>query len=132
MKTWERAFSLDNKLDIVFNNAGLGGAFGTIDTQDMEKFDAIIQVNLRVAVMGVKHAARLMKPTSKGSILCTGSIASVLGAFGPSPYTISKFGIVGLVKQVAAELKDHGIWVNAVSPATLLGSHSNHVENHPS
>jgi NAD(P)-dependent dehydrogenase (short-subunit alcohol dehydrogenase family) len=64
----------------------------------------------------MKHAARVMIPRGKGSIISLASVASVIGGMGPHGYTGSKHAVVGLTKSVAAELGKHGIRVNCVSP----------------
>ncbi|XP_065867573.1 zerumbone synthase-like [Euphorbia lathyris] len=106
------------KLDIMYNNAGiLGSSFPpSIMDLDLDEFDKIIQVNVRGIVVGIKYAARVMKPVGSGSILCTSSICGIMGGVCPHPYSISKFAIPGIVKSVASELCRDGIRVNCISP----------------
>ncbi|KAH9317375.1 hypothetical protein KI387_019144, partial [Taxus chinensis] len=106
-------------LDVFHYNAGVLGALGPIDEMRMEDFDYTMSVNLRGAVLGVKHAARVMKPAKGGAILCTGSVASVLGGMGPHGYAVSKTAMVGLVRSAAVELRRFGIRVNMVSPDSV-------------
>jgi NAD(P)-dependent dehydrogenase (short-subunit alcohol dehydrogenase family) len=65
---------------------------------------------------GVKHAARVMAPRRAGSIICTASVAGVLGSVAPHPYSVSKAAVVGLVRAVAGEMARSGVRVNAISP----------------
>ncbi|XP_044501902.1 short-chain dehydrogenase reductase 3b-like [Mangifera indica] len=113
-------------LDIMYSNAGIIGPLGSILDMEIDQFDNTIAVNLRGSVLAVKHAARAMVANKiRGSIICTGSVASSLGGSGPHAYTMSKHGLLGLVRAAAGELGRHGIRVNCVSPsivATRLGS----------
>ncbi|PQQ15126.1 secoisolariciresinol dehydrogenase-like [Prunus yedoensis var. nudiflora] len=95
------------KLDIMMNNAGIVG---------MVDFEQVIRVNLVGAFLGIKHAARVMIPAGKGSIFNTASVCSTIGGVAPHAYTSSKHGLVGLVRNTAVELGQHGIRVNCVSP----------------
>ncbi|CAN6572497.1 unnamed protein product [Malus baccata var. baccata] len=117
----ETAMARHGKLDIMYNNAGITGpAFPhSIADLNLEEFDRVIRVNLRGAVAGIKHAARVMIPAGSGSILCTSSIAGLLGGLGPHSYSISKFTIPGLVKSLASELCRNGIRVNCISPGPI-------------
>lgn len=107
-------------LDIMYNNAGVVGAMVVdIKELDIEQVDAVYSVNLRGALLGTKHAARVMIPAKKGVILCTTSTASFMPGTAPHAYNISKFALLGLVKSTACELAQHGIRVNCVSPHAL-------------
>ncbi|CAM6108565.1 unnamed protein product [Calypogeia fissa] len=124
IKAWDRAYSLEKRLDIVFNNAGILGALGPLYELPIEEFDATMALNLRGAVLGVKHAARLMIPAGNGSIVCTSSVAGLTGGFCAFSYSTSKGAIIAMVKCAAAELRRFGIRVNAISPdlmATPMG-----------
>jgi NAD(P)-dependent dehydrogenase (short-subunit alcohol dehydrogenase family) len=74
------AVSKFGKLDIMFNNAGITGVAKTdiLETTKLE-FEQVIGVNLVGVFLGTKHAARVMIPACKGSIISTASICSVLG-----------------------------------------------------
>lgn len=106
------------KLDVMYNNAGSSGPTvpPSIVDLDLHEFDRVLGVNLRGAVAGIKHAARVMVPSGSGSILCTASVSGLMAGLGPHPYTVSKFAIPGLVKSAAAELGQHGVRVNCISP----------------
>jgi NAD(P)-dependent dehydrogenase (short-subunit alcohol dehydrogenase family) len=116
----EFAVGKHGHLDIMYNNAGVVGKVGMdIKDVDIENVDAVYSVNLRGALLGTKHAARVMIPAKKGVILSTASTASFMPGTAPLPYDISKFALLGLVKSTACELAKHGIRVNCVSPHAL-------------
>uniref|UniRef100_A0A0D6QYK8 Uncharacterized protein n=1 Tax=Araucaria cunninghamii TaxID=56994 RepID=A0A0D6QYK8_ARACU len=107
-------------LDIMYSNAGIPGPIvASIADVDLKDFDAVLSINLRGAFIGMKHAARAMIPRKQGCILCTASIAGLVGGVAPHPYSISKFAIPGLVKAVASEMGKHGIRVNCISPFAI-------------
>ncbi|XP_057512891.1 short-chain dehydrogenase reductase 2a-like [Actinidia eriantha] len=112
--------SLYDRLDILFNNAGVLGNQTTktksIINFDAEEFDHIIRVNVKGAALGMKHAARVMVPRGSGCIISTASVAGVMGGLGPHSYTASKHALVGLTKNAACELGRYGIRVNCISP----------------
>lgn len=109
----------DGRVDVFHYNAGILGAVGPIDETRMPEFDYTMAVNLRGAFLGVKYAARVMKAAKKGSIICTGSVGGVVGGLGPHAYTISKTGLVGLVRSASVELRGFGIRVNMISPHSV-------------
>ncbi|KAF3962662.1 hypothetical protein CMV_012851 [Castanea mollissima] len=103
--------------DIMVNNAGLSGSpCSDICNADISEFEKIFDINVKGVFLRMKHAARIMIPLKKGSIISLCSVASVIGGLGPHPYTGSKHAVLGLTKNVAAELGLHGIRVNCVSP----------------
>ena len=107
-------------LDVMFNNAGIGGAFGPITEQSVEEWDATFAVNMRSVFLGTKHAARAMIAGGRGgSIINTASIAGSTGGGGPQAYSATKAGVLSLTKTTAVELAPHRIRVNAVSPGAI-------------
>nr|GMD14431.1 secoisolariciresinol dehydrogenase-like [Ipomoea batatas] len=111
-----KAVSTHGRLDIMVNNAGILGAkeSGILES-DTADFINVFRVNVMGAFLGTKHAARVMKPAQKGSIINMASIAGVI-AGSPHAYTCSKHAIVGLTKNTALDLGRYGIRVNCVSP----------------
>jgi len=107
------------QLDIMVNNAGIVGAVGPIDTTPADEWDATIAVLLNGVFYGMKHAARVMKPRQSGAIISLASTAGIMGGLGPHAYAACKHAVVGLTKNVGAELCRHGIRVNAIAPAGM-------------
>ncbi|KAF7813380.1 secoisolariciresinol dehydrogenase-like [Senna tora] len=111
------------KLDIIVNNAVLGGDVKpNILDNDVDDFERVIRVNLTGPFLGTKQAARVMIPQRKGSIIMVGSVASSVGGVATHAYTSSKHGLLGLTKNVAAELGKYGIRVNCVSPYLIANA----------
>ncbi|KAA8516782.1 hypothetical protein F0562_017108 [Nyssa sinensis] len=112
----DSAISKHGKLDIMFNNAGIPGNMDTrILASDNDDFKNVLDVNLFGAFLGAKHAARVMIPAKKGSILFTSSAASVISGEIPYAYTASKHAVVGLANNLCVELGQYGIRVNCIS-----------------
>ncbi|XP_062214225.1 zerumbone synthase [Phragmites australis] len=104
-------------LDVMVNNAGITGDKVTdIRNVDFAEVRKVFDINVHGAFLGMKHAARVMIPRKKGSIVSLASVASVIAGMGPHGYTASKHAVAGLTKSVAAELGRHGVRVNCVSP----------------
>lgn len=115
----DTAVSAFGKLDIMFNNAGIVGAVGPIDTTPTKEWKATLDILLNGVFYGVKHAARVMKPQESGAIVSMSSTAGILGGLGPHTYTAAKHAVVGLTKSAGAELCRFGIRVNCISPAGM-------------
>jgi NAD(P)-dependent dehydrogenase (short-subunit alcohol dehydrogenase family) len=116
------AVSTFGRLDLMFANAGVFGAYGPIHTADMDAVDATWAIDLRGVFLCMKHAARVMLPKRSGVIVATTSPAAVTGGVGNHAYSAAKAGIVGLMRSVAAELRPHGIRVNAVMPGPIASA----------
>ncbi|KAI7751165.1 hypothetical protein M8C21_027777 [Ambrosia artemisiifolia] len=108
------------KLDIMVNNAGITDMpkLSILDN-DKSDFERVIGVNLTGVFLGTKHAARVMIPKCNGSIITIASVASITGGGTSHAYTSSKHGVVGLAKNVAAELGKYQIRVNCISPYVI-------------
>ncbi|WP_420640008.1 SDR family oxidoreductase [Candidatus Poriferisocius sp.] len=108
------------QLDVMYNNAGIVGAVGPIDSTPAAEWHASLDVLLHGVFYGVKHAARVMKPNRSGSIISMSSTAGVMGGLGPHAYASAKHAVVGLTKNAAAELCRFGIRVNCIAPASMV------------
>lgn len=105
------------KLDVVINNAGIGGETCPLVDADMGIHDEVITINLRAAYQVLKLATRCMN--QNGSIINTASVSGMEGETGLSTYCASKAAIINLTKTAALELASHKIRVNAISPGPI-------------
>jgi NAD(P)-dependent dehydrogenase (short-subunit alcohol dehydrogenase family) len=102
---------------VVCNNAGVAAGSG-IDHISLDNWRWVLDVNL----MGVLHGIRSFLPHIRGHgegghIVNTASMAGMTGGLGFSPYTASKFAVVGMSEGLAAQLKPHGIGVSVLCPS---------------
>ena len=89
-------------LNILFNNAGIGGAVGPITHINGDEWDKSFQILLKSVFLGTKYAARVMKKNmSGGSIINTASIAGMGGGSGPLAYSAAKAGVINFCKNAA-------------------------------
>jgi NAD(P)-dependent dehydrogenase (short-subunit alcohol dehydrogenase family) len=108
------------RLDCMFNNAGIIGTHGGIDEIPLEEYEFTMAVLLRSVFLGLKHAARVMKPQHSGVILNTASIGGLQGGLGAHIYCAAKGAVIALTRNVAAELGAWSIRVNAIAPGKIL------------
>ena len=107
-----------NKIDILVNNAGIN--FSEINRNfSEEKFNDLININLKAAFILTKEVSKKMIKNKFGRIINIASIASERVVKGRSVYATSKFGLIGFTKTVSAELARYNILVNAVSPGFI-------------
>ena len=117
----ERAVERFGGLDVLFNNAGLGGAFGPITEIEVEHWDYTFAVLVRGVFLGIKHGARAMIEAGRGgSIINTASVAGLCGGAGPQAYSAAKAAVVNLSETTAVELGPHRIRVNSICPGGIL------------
>lgn len=108
-----------SRLDIMINNAGIGGLGGILEASP-EDFKKTLGVNLFGVFHGVQLAARLMKERKiKGSIINMSSILGSVGMEQAISYCSSKGGVVQLSRAAALDLAPYGIRVNAIAPGFI-------------
>jgi NAD(P)-dependent dehydrogenase (short-subunit alcohol dehydrogenase family) len=107
------------QLDCMFNNAGFGGALGSIETTTVEEFDITFDVLLKGVFLGIKHAMRVMRPQASGSIISTASVAGLKTGESPHLYSVAKAAVIHLTRSVALELGEYGIRANCICPGIV-------------
>ena len=107
------------RLDILYNNAGFGGASGPIETTSVEEYDMTMDVLLKSVFLGTKHAAPVMKAQGSGSIVNTASVCAFEAGIGNQLYSVAKAAVVMMTKTAALEMAEYGVRVNAVCPGYI-------------
>jgi NAD(P)-dependent dehydrogenase (short-subunit alcohol dehydrogenase family) len=106
-------------LDVLFNNAGAGGAREPIDQISPEDWDRTQALLLRSVALGIRYAAPLMAKRGGGAIVNTSSVSALGTGYAPTAYSTAKAGVLHLTKLAAADLAQHKIRVNAVIPGFI-------------
>ncbi len=115
----DQAFSRFGRLDIAFNNAGIGG-FSPIHQYPLEEWERIVSVCLTGTFLCIKHeAGRLIAQGQGGSIINVASINAVQATEGFAAYCSAKAGVAMLTKVAALELGRHRIRVNGIGPGVV-------------
>ena len=108
-------------LDVLCANAGIKGPTKPIEEISINEWRECISVNLDGIFIFSKFTSSLMKEQKFGSIIITASTVGIFGLANRSPYSASKWGVIGLMKTLAIELGPFNIRVNAVCPGTVKG-----------
>jgi 3-hydroxybutyrate dehydrogenase len=106
-------------VDILVNNAGIQYV-ANIEDFPVEKWDAIIAINLSAAFHTTRLALPAMKAKNWGRIINVASVHGLVGSAQKSAYVAAKHGIVGLTKVTALENAHSGITCNAICPGWVL------------
>lgn len=117
---FDHALNCFGGLDVVFNNAGVGGAIGPLTETRVEDWDYTFDVLAKGVFLGIKHSARIMRAAARGgSIINTASIAGLSGDGGPMVYSAAKASVISLTQAAAVELAPDRIRVNAICPGFI-------------
>jgi NAD(P)-dependent dehydrogenase (short-subunit alcohol dehydrogenase family) len=108
------------RLDNVFNNAGIQGAADPIIDMAEADFDELIAINLKGPWLMTRAALRVMIPSERpGAIVNTSSFLSTAATVGMSAYSASKAGLDAMIRAIALEAGPHGIRVNNINPGVI-------------
>jgi len=104
----------------VINCVGILGQRGILSEEiDLDNFDLVYRVNLRSALVLSIAAIKVMKPRKYGRILQLASISGKEGNPGLVAYSVTKAGIIAMVKSQGKEYAESGITINALAPALI-------------
>jgi NAD(P)-dependent dehydrogenase (short-subunit alcohol dehydrogenase family) len=106
------------RLDVLFNNAGIGGTI-PIEEVTLEHWRRIIDINLWGVIYGIHAAVPLMRRQGGGHIVNTASIAGLIPVPFQALYCATKYAVVGLSESLRFELEDEGIHLSVVCPANV-------------
>lgn len=106
-------------IDGFFNNAGIEGKIQLMADLDYSDWLKVIDVNLNGVFLGMRYVLPVMRKQKGGSIVCTGSIASIVGLPTTVAYNAAKHAVAGIVRTAASEEAKNGIRVNAVAPGFI-------------
>lgn len=119
------------KIDILVGNAGVNPAYGPMSSIADEAFDKTMSTNVKANHWLIQMVAPDMVERGSGSIMITSSV----GAFAPSlvlgTYNISKLAVIGLMRNIAAELGPKGVRCNAICPGLIRTDFAEALWNNP-
>jgi 3-oxoacyl-[acyl-carrier protein] reductase len=112
------AFAGAERLDVLFNNAGLFPR-APVEQISVEEWDRVMAVNLRGAFLCVREGLPLLRASAAGRVINIASNTMERGTPGTLHYVTSKAGLVGFTRGLARELAPQGITVNCVVPSLV-------------
>ena len=109
--------TLNNKIDILINNAGITGPTAELWNYNIKDWNSILDINLHGTFYCCKSIVPHMIKNNYGRIVNIASVSGKDGNANASAYSSAKAGVIGLTKSLGKELSNYNIAVNAVTPA---------------
>src|SRR5512139_627281 len=114
-------------IDVLVNNAGIGGPTAPVHELEPSDWDAVLRVNLTGAFDVTRAAVPELIRAGRGVIINMASAAGRFGYANRSAYAASKWALIGLTKTLSMELGQHHIRVNAIAPGAVAGERADRV-----
>lgn len=114
----EHAVAAFGRIDVLFNNAGIGHV-GRVHETEIDDWDRVIRVHVRGTFLMCKYAIPHMIEAGGGVIINMSSVAGIVGVKNRAAYSASKAGVYGLTKAMAVDHAADGIRVNCICPGTV-------------
>ena len=109
----------ENRIEVIVNNAGIGGPFHTTDLVSQSEWDSVFDTNVKSAFLFCKRLLPIMKANGGGRVVNISSILGILGGTQSSTYAASKHALVGYTKSIAQEWATFNITCNVISPGFI-------------
>ncbi len=106
-------------VDVLVNNAGIQHV-ASVEDFPVEKWDAVIAINLTACFHTTRLALPLMRQKNWGRILNIASVHGLVASANKSAYVAAKHGLIGFTKTVALETAQTGVTCNAICPGWVL------------
>jgi len=118
----DRTLEKFGRVDVLVNNAGIGGPSISVADMDLEAWNQTLTINLTGAMLCAKYVLKNdMIPRKSGNIINISSVSGRFGHANRSPYATSKWGLIGLTQTLAMEVGQYGIRVNCIAPGPVVG-----------
>lgn len=114
------------RIDVLFNVAGVFDMMTPTEELTVDRWDKVFDVNVRGTALLTQRVLREMLPRESGAIVNTASTASLIAGGGGTAYIASKGAIASMTRQIAWEVADRGVRVNAIAPGATETNFPNH------
>ena len=108
-------------IDVLVNNAGIGGPTKPVQELDPMDWDTVLRINLTGVFDVTRNAIPHLIRSGKGVVINMSSAAGRFGYPNRSPYAATKWALIGFTKTLAMELGEHNVRVNAIAPGAVDG-----------
>jgi 3-oxoacyl-[acyl-carrier protein] reductase len=116
---FEAVYERHGRLDVLVNNAGLGGEVPLVDMTD-EQWTNVLDVTLNGTMRATRAALKRMIPAGSGVIVNNASVVGWRAQKGQAHYAAAKAGVMALTRCAALEAAPHGVRINAVAPSLAM------------
>jgi NAD(P)-dependent dehydrogenase (short-subunit alcohol dehydrogenase family) len=118
----DKALDRFGKIDILVNNSGIEGPIVDVAEMDLDGWNRLLAINLTGAMLCSRYVLeKSMVARQSGVIINLASAAGRKGLPRRSPYSSSKFAIIGFTQSLASEVGKYGIRVNSIAPGAVEG-----------